>query len=123
MGGEYKQMCRSMSICMLCVISMLIYMFLCDCGVGSSQKELKNRDLQCVEWNKYNLCYFTQINSRKITKLVNMNIYGLKTHFWAQNAKNIKLKGPKRQNTNSEGWDESKQFQKCIFWKFTLLKD
>ena len=41
MGGEYKQMCRSMSICMLCVISMLVYMFLCDCGVGSSQKDLK----------------------------------------------------------------------------------
>ena len=34
-------MCRSMSICMLCVISMFIYMFLCDYGVGSSPKELK----------------------------------------------------------------------------------
>ena len=40
-GGEYKQMCRSMSICMVCMISMFIYMFLCDYGVESSQKVLK----------------------------------------------------------------------------------
>jgi len=34
-------MCRSMSICMLCMISMLIYMFICDYGVETSQKVLK----------------------------------------------------------------------------------
>ena len=106
MGGEYKQMCRSMSICMLCVISMFIYMFLCDYGVGSSQKGTQNRDLHYVEWNKYKSYYFIQINSRKITKLVNMNSFGLKSHFWTLNVKNIKLKGPKWQNTNSDGWDE-----------------
>lgn len=40
-GGEYKQMCRSIIMCMPCMISMFIYILLCVYGVETSQKDTK----------------------------------------------------------------------------------
>mgnify|MGYP001551533658 CR=1 FL=1 len=81
---------------MPCVIFMLICMVLCDCDVYTRQKNLITEIYNMMNEISIIIPFHT-------TKLVNMNIFGLKTHFWAQNAKNTKLKGPKRQYMNSEG--------------------